>query len=135
MAYGDILVGQGLVKSYGGVRALDGVGIRLRGGEVHALVGENGAGKSTLVRILSGTLAPDAGAVRAARDARIAVVSQELSLFPDLTVRENLFPQHPPRRLGLLDRGAMDRAARPVLKELGLDVDLRTELSELPLAD
>ncbi|MGI5459691.1 sugar ABC transporter ATP-binding protein [Streptomyces sp. CA-249302] len=135
MTYGDILVAQGLVKSYGGVRALDGVGIRLRGGEVHALVGENGAGKSTLVRILSGKLTPDAGAVRAGKDARIAVVSQELSLFPDLTVRENLFPLGPPRRLGLLDRAAMDRAARPVLAELGLDVDPRTELGELPLAD
>ncbi|MFF4501362.1 sugar ABC transporter ATP-binding protein [Streptomyces sp. NPDC001401] len=135
MTYGDILVAQGLVKSYGGVRALDGAGIRLRGGEVHALVGENGAGKSTLVRILSGALAADAGAVRSARDTRIAVVSQELSLFPDLTVRENLFPQEPPRRFGLLDRGAMDRAARPVLAELGLDLDLGTELGELPLAD
>ncbi|NNN38024.1 sugar ABC transporter ATP-binding protein [Streptomyces sp. S3(2020)] len=135
MAHGDILVAQGLVKSYGGVRALDGAGVRLRGGEVHALVGENGAGKSTLVRIVSGTLAAEEGAVRLAKDTRIATVSQELSLFPDLTVRENLFPHRPPRRLGLLDRGAMDRAARPVLAELGLHVDLDTELGELPLAD
>ncbi|MFJ4782415.1 sugar ABC transporter ATP-binding protein [Streptomyces sp. NPDC088794] len=131
----DALVARDLVKSYGGVRALDGVGIRLRGGEVHALVGENGAGKSTLVRILSGTLTADAGEVRMAPDTRIAVVSQELSLFPDLTVRENLFPYDPPRRLGLLDRGAMDRAARPVLAELGLDVDTGMPLGELPLAD
>lgn len=135
MTYGDILVARDLVKSYGGVRALDGAGIRLRGGEVHALVGENGAGKSTLVRILSGSLAPDEGEVRSAEDTRIATVSQELSLFPDLSVRENLFPHGPPRRLGLLDRGAMDRAARPVLAELGLEVDLGTELGELPLAD
>ncbi|SDP20687.1 ribose transport system ATP-binding protein [Streptomyces sp. cf386] len=135
MTYGDILVAQGLVKSYGGVRALDGAGIRLRGGEVHALVGENGAGKSTLVRILSGALTADEGVVRSAADTRIATVSQELSLFPDLTVRENLFPNRPPRRLGLLDRGAMDRAARPVLAELGLDADLGTEVGELPLAD
>ncbi|MFJ9373105.1 sugar ABC transporter ATP-binding protein [Streptomyces sp. NPDC101455] len=135
MTHDDILVAAELVKSYGGVRALDGASIRLRGGEVHALVGENGAGKSTLVRILSGILAADGGTVRSAGDTRIAVVSQELSLFPDLTVRENLFPQHPPRRLGLLDRSAMDRAARPVLAELGLDVDPRTELGELPLAD
>uniref|UniRef100_A0AAU1ZVE6 Sugar ABC transporter ATP-binding protein n=1 Tax=Streptomyces sp. NBC_00093 TaxID=2975649 RepID=A0AAU1ZVE6_9ACTN len=135
MTYGDVLVAQGLVKSYGGVRALDGAGIRLRGGEVHALVGENGAGKSTLVRILSGTLAADEGAVRLADDTQIAVVSQELSLFPDLTVRENLFPHRPPRRFGLLDQGAMDRAARPVLADLGLDVEPGTLLGELPLAD
>jgi len=151
MTYGDMLVARDLVKSYGGVRALDGAGIRLRGGEVHALVGENGAGKSTLVRILSGAVAADAGAVRLAEEARelrrgkgeearvgvggIAVVSQELSLFPDLSVRENLFPRRAPRRFGLLDRGAMDRAARPVLAELGLDVDPGREVSQLPLAD
>lgn len=133
-----MLVARGLVKSYGGVRALDGADISLRGGEVHALVGENGAGKSTLVRILSGTVAPDDGTVRLAKEARaggIAVVSQELSLFPDLTVRENLYPYRPPRRFGLLDRGAMDRTARPVLAELGLDVDPGMLLGELPLAD
>lgn len=133
-----MLAARGLVKSYGGVRALDGAGISLRGGEVHALVGENGAGKSTLVRILSGTVAPDDGTVLLAKEARaggIAVVSQELSLFPDLTVRENLYPYRPPRRFGLLDRGAMDRAARPVLAELGLDVDPGMLLGELPLAD
>ncbi|MEU3788207.1 sugar ABC transporter ATP-binding protein [Streptomyces fructofermentans] len=138
VARGDLLVAEGLVKAYGGVRALDGVGIRLRAGEVHALVGENGAGKSTLVRVLSGTLAPDEGSLRFAREARaggIAVVSQELSLFPDLSVRENLFPHHPPRRFGLLDRGAMDRAARPVLAELGLDPAPGTLLGELPLAE
>ncbi|WAZ25355.1 sugar ABC transporter ATP-binding protein [Streptomyces cinnabarinus] len=132
----DVLVAEGLVKSYGGVRALDGVDLRLRGGEVHALVGENGAGKSTLVRIVSGALAADEGEVAVTRGTRIAVVSQELSLFPDLSVRENLFPDRPPRtRLGLLDRPAMDRAARPVLAELGLDVDLGARLGELPLAD
>ncbi|WP_369264223.1 sugar ABC transporter ATP-binding protein [Streptomyces sp. R35] len=138
MSDGDMLVARGLVKSYGGVRALDGADISVRGGEVHALVGENGAGKSTLVRILSGTVAPDDGTVRLAKEARaggIAVVSQELSLFPDLTVRENLYPYRPPRRFGLLDRGAMDRAARPVLAELGLDVDPGMLLGELPLAD
>ncbi|WP_307783457.1 ATP-binding cassette domain-containing protein [Streptomyces sp. MBT53] len=81
MVHDDILVAEELVKSYGGVRALDGASIRLRGGEVHALVGENGAGKSTLVRILSGTLGADGGTVRSAKDTRIAVVSQELSLF------------------------------------------------------
>ncbi|MHA5051415.1 sugar ABC transporter ATP-binding protein [Streptomyces sp. SD15] len=153
MTYGDLLVARDLVKSYGGVRALDGAGIRLRGGEVHALVGENGAGKSTLVRIVSGAVAADAGTVRltervrsaegawpaerarSADEAGIAVVSQELSLFPDLTVRENLYPHRPPRRWGLLDRGAMDRAARPVLAELGLDVDPAANLGELPLAD
>ncbi|MFJ4835053.1 sugar ABC transporter ATP-binding protein [Streptomyces sp. NPDC088747] len=135
---GDMLVARDLVKSYGGVKALDGAGIRLRGGEVHALVGENGAGKSTLVRILSGTVTADAGTVELAKGTTsdaIAVVSQELSLFPDLTVRENLYPYRPPHRFGLLDRRAMDRAAEPVLAELGLDIDPGALLAELPLAD
>ncbi|MET8975514.1 sugar ABC transporter ATP-binding protein [Streptomyces sp. NPDC004539] len=136
----DVLVAQGLVKSYGGVRALDGVDIRLRAGEVHALVGENGAGKSTLVRILAGVVGAEGGVVRwgarhGAARVQVATVSQELSLFPDLSVRENLFPYDPPRRLGLLDRAAMDRAARPVLAELGLDVDPDAGLGGLPLAD
>ncbi|MER5181151.1 sugar ABC transporter ATP-binding protein [Streptomyces sp. NPDC002896] len=133
-----MLTARGLAKSYGGVTALDGAGIVLRAGEVHALVGENGAGKSTLVRILSGVTTADAGTVTPVLEAKtggIAVVSQELSLFPDLSVRENLFPHRQPRRFGLLDRDAMDRAARPVLAELGLDVAPGTLVGELPLAD
>ncbi|MGH1556035.1 ATP-binding cassette domain-containing protein [Streptomyces sp. L7] len=132
MTHDDILVAEGLVKSYGGVRALDGVSIRLRGGEVHALVGENGAGKSTLVRILSGTLGADGGTVRSAKDTRIAVVSQELSLFPDLTVRAEPVPAAPaPCVWACWTDAPWYHAARPVLAELGLDVDPRTELGEL----
>jgi ribose transport system ATP-binding protein len=137
-----------LVKRYGGVTALDGADIELRPGEIHALVGENGAGKSTLVKILSGVLAPDAGevtldgaAVRFAgpRDAAargIAIVSQELSLFPDLTVAENLFVRSPPRRFGLVDRTEMARRAAPALAELGLSgVRMNAPVAELRLAD
>jgi ABC-type sugar transport system ATPase subunit len=142
-----VLVASGLSKTYGGVHALRGAGIRLDPGEIHALVGENGAGKSTMVKILSGVVRKDAGTIsiderpvdyhspRGAATHGIAIVSQELSLFPDLTVAENLFPQSLPRRLGLLDFDAMERRARPVLSLLGLDLPTRAVVGDLSLAD
>jgi rhamnose transport system ATP-binding protein len=92
----------GIQKSFGGVRALKGVSLDLRAGEVHALVGENGAGKSTLIKILTGSVQPDAGEIRLrgeridqnspakARALGIGVVYQQPALFPDLTVAENI---------------------------------------------
>lgn len=142
-----VLVASGIVKRYGGVTALDGVGITLARGEIHAVVGENGAGKSTLVKTICGVVAPDAGTVeldgdpldvadvRAAAARGIAVVSQELTTFGDLTVLENLFPHDAPRHAGLLDRRAMRRLAAPVLDELGLRVSPATRVGALPLAD
>jgi ribose transport system ATP-binding protein len=143
-----VLAARGLVKAYGGVLALDGAGIALAAGEVHALAGENGAGKSTLVRMLLGIERPDAGAVelqgaplpfagaRKAAAAGIAVVAQELSLFPDLSVMENLFPYGPPRRAGLTSPARARDKARAVLDELGLSgVPWRSPLGRLDLAD
>ena len=133
-----VLAARDVVKTYGGVTALSDAAITLRAGEIHALVGENGAGKSTLVKVICGVVAPDAGTVRStarrssfgnARDAGaagISFVAQELSLFPELSVRENLFPLTPQRRLGLINRRALDRQARPVLERLGLDVEMHT---------
>jgi rhamnose transport system ATP-binding protein len=89
-------------KSFGGVRALDGVTFTLEAGEIHALAGENGAGKSTLIKVLGGALEPDSGTVRidgaavetftpaAARRAGVAVISQQPALFHELTVAENI---------------------------------------------
>ena len=104
---------EGVAKSFPGVRALDGVRFDVRAGEVHALLGENGAGKSTLIKIMSGVHEPDAGTllldgrpVRFARPqdaqrAGIATIYQELLLFPELSVAENIFLGHAPRgRLG-----------------------------------
>jgi rhamnose transport system ATP-binding protein len=97
-----VLEAVGIQKSFGGVRALKGVSLELRAGEVHALVGENGAGKSTLIKILTGAVQPDAGEIRVrgerlehnspskARSLGIAVVYQQPALFPDLTVAENI---------------------------------------------
>ena len=141
-----MLEAEGLTKSYGGVAALSGVSLRVRAGSVHALLGENGAGKSTLVKIIAGALRPDAGVIRLdgkevsfsstvdAVRAGVAVVSQELSLFPDLDVLANLYPMREPRRGPFVDRAAMAERARPVLADLGLDVSLRQPVGSLTLA-
>jgi ABC-type sugar transport system ATPase subunit len=132
-------------KSYGGVVALSGAHLTVRPGSVHALLGENGAGKSTLIKVLTGAVVPDHGLLRlkgeevrfahtddAARHG-VAVVSQELSIFPDLDVLANLFPTRKPRRRGLVDRRAMAREARPVLARLGLYVGLDTPVGQLTI--
>ena len=141
-----MLQARGLVKSYGGVVALSGADFTVRAGSVHALLGENGAGKSTLVKIIAGALKPDAGTV--SLDGRelslsstaeavrhgIAVVSQELNVFPDLDVLSNLYPMREIRRGPFVQRGEMAARARPVLAELGLDVPVRTPVGDLSLA-
>jgi ABC-type sugar transport system ATPase subunit len=141
-----VLEATGIAKSYGGVRALIGAGLTVRAGSVHALVGENGAGKSTLVKVIAGAVKPDEGTLRLAgsevtfdstADAvrnGVAVVSQELSLFPDLDVLSNLFPMREPRRGPFVNTSEMAARARPVLAELGLDVSLRRPLGSLSLA-
>ncbi|MCW2698124.1 MAG: sugar transporter ATP-binding protein [Modestobacter sp.] len=140
-----MLEAQGIRKAYGGVVALAGVDLTVRAGSVHALLGENGAGKSTLVKVLVGAVTPDAGVLRLggkeltvansadAVDQGIAVVSQELSLFPDLDVLSNLFPMREYRRGPLVDRRRMAAKARPVLDELGLDIGLDDPVEDLPL--
>jgi ABC-type sugar transport system ATPase subunit len=140
-----MLQAQGVRKIYGGVVALAGVDLRVEPGSIHALLGENGAGKSTLVKILVGAVRPDGGTlslhgreIRPADSADavasgIAVVSQELNLFPDLDALANLFPMREPHRFGLVDRRAMRAVALPVLAELGLDVDLDEPIGDLAL--
>src|SRR4029079_17322652 len=106
----------GIVKTFPGVRALDGVELDVRAGEVHCLLGQNGAGKSTLIKVLSGVHRPDAGEItwcgepvsfaspQAAMRAGIATIYQELDLVDDLSVAENVFLGHEPRRLGFVQR-------------------------------
>ena len=101
-AAGPLLAATALAKSFAGVRALDGISFDLRAGEVHAVVGENGAGKSTLIKIITGAERPDAGDLvvagrvvphmtpAIARALGIAVIYQQPSLFPHLTVAENI---------------------------------------------
>jgi ABC-type sugar transport system ATPase subunit len=131
----------GIDKSFAGFPALKDASFDVRAGEVHALLGENGAGKSTLIRIISGVHAPDRGEIRiggevvrlsSPRDARrrgIATVYQELLLFPELSVAENIFLGKAPRtRWGGIDWAAMRAKARVLLEELDsrdLDVDAK----------
>jgi ribose transport system ATP-binding protein len=114
----------GIVKTFPGVRALDGVSFDVEAGEVHALVGENGAGKSTLMKILAGALPADAGEIaldgrtvridgpKAAEQLGIGMIYQEFNLVPDLGVIENIVLGVEPRRGIFLDRrAAADEAA------------------------
>ncbi|MFB7497986.1 sugar ABC transporter ATP-binding protein [Streptomyces sp. NPDC056161] len=135
-----------IVKVFPGVRALDGVGLRLTAGSVHALLGENGAGKSTLIKVLTGVHTPDGGRLtwrgddvhlRTPLDATrtgIGVVHQERNLIPDFSVAENITLQNPPARRGVVDRTAMDAPALRCLAELGLDLDPHQPVRELSVA-
>jgi ABC-type sugar transport system ATPase subunit len=131
-----LLVLRGIHKRFPGVHALRGVGLELRAGEVHAVVGENGAGKSTLLQILAGVYQPDAGRIdldgrpdtsfrdeRAARDAGVALVFQERSLFGPMSVAENIFAaRQPVRPWGHINRAALAARAQALLDEVGLAV-------------
>ncbi len=141
------LEAQGVRKTYGGVVALDDASITVRPGSVHALLGENGAGKSTLVKIMTGAVRPDAGTLRlegqevrfaSTADAvrhGVAVVAQELSLFPHLDILSNLFPMREPRRGPIVDRHRMLAIAQPVLASLGIEHPPSTLLGSLSLAE
>lgn len=120
-----------VVKTFPGVRALDGVQLEVRAGEVHCLLGQNGAGKSTLIKVLAGVHRPDSGRVewqgqqvrfanpQAAMKSGIATIYQELDLVDDLTVAENAFLGHEPRTVGFVRRGQMARLTRDILGRLG----------------
>ncbi len=129
-----------------GVKALRDVSFAVQAGSVHALMGENGAGKSTLLKILSGAYRPTGGALAIdgqprvfrhtadALAAGVAVIYQELHLVPEMSVAENLFLGHLPQRAGLVDRRALDQAAREQLERIGETIDPATKVGRLPLA-
>ncbi|WP_066372268.1 sugar ABC transporter ATP-binding protein [Herbidospora mongoliensis] len=135
-------------KSFGAVRALREVSLDLVPGEAHALAGENGAGKSTLVKILSGVHRPDRGTLLLddrpiefhgpadAQAAGVAVIYQEPTLFPDLSVTENIFMGRQPRRsFGRLDRRAMRTRAVELFSRLGVPLDPDQPTRGLSIAD
>lgn len=137
----------GVTKAFGAVRALRGVDFDLRAGEVHALLGQNGAGKSTLIKILAGVTPKDSGRLvvagqevdfaspAEARAAGLAVVYQELSLVPSMTVAANMFLGREPRNAaGLVDRGELLRRARDCISTNGLPLDPRAVVGSLPFA-
>lgn len=145
----EILAMNGIVKEFPGVKALKGVHLDLRSGEVHALLGENGAGKSTLMKILTGSYQADQGEIiymgekievsnpRKAQDIGINIVHQEINLMPDLTVAENIFVGYEPRVKGfpfVFDFRKMNQQATEVLQEIGLHISPTTITGELSVA-
>ena len=137
----------GIRKQFPGVLALNDVSLRLRAGEIHALLGENGAGKSTLIKILTGVYQPDAGEIRldgeavrfasphSALAAGISVVHQERNLIPQFTVAENiLLERMPTRGPRLIDHAAINRLAKPWIEMVGLEAQPTAVVTELSVA-
>jgi rhamnose transport system ATP-binding protein len=137
-----------VTKSFGAVAAVQGVSFPLYGGEAHALVGENGAGKSTIVKMLAGVHRPDTGTLRVkgadvefagpadAKAAGIAVIYQEPTLFPDLSVAENIaMGNQPLTRLRQIDRKAMHTNAEALFRRLGVHIDPNRPARGLSIAD
>jgi ribose transport system ATP-binding protein len=138
---------QGIVKTFPGVRALDGVELEVLAGEVHCLLGQNGAGKSTLIKVLAGVHRPDSGSLlwhgeqtsfsgpQAATKAGIATIYQELDLVDDLTVAENIFLGHEQSAAGFVRRSRMRADAAAVLRRLGHgDIPVNRKVGRLPAA-
>ena len=133
-------------KIFPGVHALDRVNLQLEQGEVHALVGENGAGKSTLVKILCGVHQPDGGDMLynqqpyaprhtlEAMSAGIRVIYQEFNLLSYLSIAENIFFEHLPRRYGLVDYRTLYDKTRQLLDEVGLSISPKTRVEQLGVA-
>ncbi|WP_020660481.1 sugar ABC transporter ATP-binding protein [Amycolatopsis benzoatilytica] len=139
---------RGVAKSFGAVAAVDGVSFPLYAGEVHALVGENGAGKSTIVKMLAGVHRPERGALLLdgkevafsspadAKAAGIAVIYQEPTLFPDLSVAENIvMGRHPRKGFGRIDRAAIRSEAERLFARLGVRIDPARPARGLSIAD
>jgi ABC-type sugar transport system ATPase subunit len=138
---------RGIDKSFGAVRVLRNVDLTLRRGEVHALLGENGAGKSTLMKIMFGVLQPTAGVIeleefgpiridgpRQALAMGIGMVSQELSLVPQLDVAQNIFLGQT-RGIGLVPRGAYRHKAAALLRNLAPHLKVEARVATLGMAD
>ncbi len=137
---------RGITKHFGGVQALDRAELEVGRGEIHAVLGENGAGKSTLVKIIAGVIPFDEGEILLegetlhvatpgdARAAGVAVVYQELSLIPELSVTHNLLLTRLPKRGRIISMRRANRAAEQVLADFGLDyIEPRAPVSALPL--
>lgn len=142
-----ILEMKDICKSFGGVHALKGVQFSCLRGEVHILAGENGAGKSTILKILSGLYPADSGEIRfkgspvcftsprKAQQAGIAMVYQELTLIPELTVLENVFlHKEPVKRSGAVDKKAMERRLQTLMDTYGIYLNPGAYVKTLPVA-
>ena len=136
-----------VVKTFGGVRALNGVKFQLKKGEIHALMGENGAGKSTFIKVITGVHQPDSGTMllegermtlRNTSDSAkmgIAAIYQHVTSFPDLTVTENIFMgQEIKNKFGFYDWKAMRARAKELIEPLSKDIDVTKPMGTLSVA-
>ncbi|MGF6094001.1 sugar ABC transporter ATP-binding protein [Pseudomonas sp. 18175] len=148
MSLEPLLEMQGISKTFNGLRVLKNVGLKVYPGEIHALMGENGAGKSTLMKILSGAYQADPGGeIRIGGEAvatfdpatakafGIAVIYQELSLCPNLSVAENIYLGRELRRGWTIDRKGMQAGCSEVLQRLGAEFTPATLVSSLSIAE
>jgi ABC-type sugar transport system ATPase subunit len=139
---------EGIVKTFPGVRALDGVSFSVLPGEVHALMGENGAGKSTLMKVLGGIYQPDEGKIIVseqpvvmtsplqAKSKGIVFIHQELSLAEELTVAENIYLGELPRKsFGRVDWQKLHEQTNRILEMLKVGFDARTRVGDLSIAN
>ena len=139
-----ILEARGIVKNFPGVRALDGVRLCVKRGQLNAVIGENGAGKSTLMNILAGVYGPDEGQLlldgqkvafantREAHERGIAIIHQELNLIPQLSVAENIFlGREFVERFGLIDYARMNASAAELLQQFQLPIDPKLPVATL----
>lgn len=141
-----VLALRGVVKTFPGVKALNGVDFTLRKGEIHALLGENGAGKSTLIKVMTGVYRRDGGTISLsgseihpantgdAQDLGISTVYQEVNLLPNLTVAQNVYLGREPKRFGIIDWRRMNREASELLKGYDLDIDVTAPLHTYSVA-
>lgn len=140
---------EAISKHFGGTVALNNVSFEIKKGEIHAIVGENGAGKSTMMKILAGVYGPDSGKIivndneiqtfnpLVARQHGISIVFQELNLFSQLTVSENIFMMNELQSRGFLKKSKMAKASTKILKKLQQDYDIDPTrfVMELTMAD
>ena len=144
----NILCVKNIKKSFGGVHALKGVDLTIKKGETHCLAGENGCGKSTIIKVISGFYRPDEGTIEIdgkiynnmstadAIAAGIQVIYQDFSIFPNLTVMENLaFNQILSEKKKLVNKQKFRRIAEEAVKKINFDVDLDARVETLPVAD
>lgn len=138
---------ENIVKSFGGAKALAGVSLSVKSGEVHCIAGENGSGKSTLIKIMSGVHAPDSGLIRlgektfsglspreAVREG-VQVIFQDFSLLPNLTVAENIaLPTYILKNSRYLSKKESKEIARTALDLIGVDIDINTPVADISIA-
>lgn len=147
MEQNNILEVKGISKSFPGVKALSQVDFSVRKGEILALAGENGAGKSTLMKILSGSYTKDEGEIwfdgqavdisspRAAERMGLSIIHQELSVFANVTVAENIYMGRQPRKAGIIDWPRMNRDAEALFARLGIAMNVKRKVRGMSVAE